>query len=60
MGSSKFINQEIQTYYLTAVVHNGMAAHLTAVVHNGMAAHLTAVVHNGMAAHFTSSDCEGF
>jgi len=25
MGSSKFINQEIQMYYLTEVVHNGMS-----------------------------------
>jgi hypothetical protein len=29
MDSSKFINQEIEGYYLVNVDHNGMAAHLT-------------------------------
>jgi len=29
MGSSKFINQAIQMYYLVSVDHNSMAAHLT-------------------------------
>jgi len=29
MGLSKFINQEIQMYYLINVEHNSMAAHLT-------------------------------
>jgi hypothetical protein len=29
MGSSKFINQEIQMYYLVNVDHNSMKVHLT-------------------------------
>ena len=29
MGSNKFINQEIQTYYLANVDRNGMVVHLT-------------------------------
>ena len=28
-GSSKFVNQEIQIYYLVIVDHNGIAVHLT-------------------------------
>jgi len=29
MGSSKFINQEVQTYYLVNVDHNSLKTHLT-------------------------------